>query len=185
MSATMPRRASRVSSSWGSGNPLGNDEIKFVLDATTGARIAPEQPFPREQLGGIALKKKSAAAFASLAAVVLAVALVPAAGLAAKGSPGGGTTTATAKLSSSCNPCALGSTALLTGSGLDGSQPRGMVAVTSTYGGTAWAGINVRPDGTTSFEWYMNPAGTYSFKVFQTVHKKQVLKAQLDGVVVG
>jgi hypothetical protein len=74
--------------------------------------------------------------------------------------------------------------ATFTGSGYDGSQPRGMAQITDAAGGTSWVGINVASDGTTSFELYMSPAGTYGIKVLQSVRKKMVLKAELVGLVV-
>ena len=114
---------------------------------------------------------------------LLVVGLMAGTAFAAKGGGAAGGTTTSATLSTDCNSCALGTVANFSGSGFDGSQPRGMVAVT-TGGSTAWAGININPDGTTSFVWYMNPSGAYTFKVYQTEHKKQVLMATLTGVVV-
>ncbi len=104
------------------------------------------------------------------------------AGTAFAGKPSGGSPSGS--LGASCNPCALSTVATFTGSGLDGTNPRGMVAVTDGSGSTSWAGINVNPDGTTSFVWYMSPKGTYTFKVLQERHNRMTLKAQLSGVVV-
>jgi hypothetical protein len=103
------------------------------------------------------------------------------AGTAFAGKPTGGAASAT--LLTDCNSCAVGTVANFWGSGYDGSQPRGMVAVTGSDGSTAWAGVNVNPDGTTSFVWYMNPGGTYTFKVLQSSHKRLVLRGELDGVI--
>jgi hypothetical protein len=114
---------------------------------------------------------------ATVAAFVLV--LVPVA-LAGKGGP----TASTATIVSSCNPCAVGTYVHFTGSGYDKTQPRGMVALTGSDGSTTWAGINFDSDGTTSFDWYMSPAGTYDVKVLQNSHKKLVLKAELKGLVV-
>lgn len=110
----------------------------------------------------------------------LVVGLIAGTAFAGKPTRGG----AGGSLTASCNPCALYTTATFTGSGLDGSNPRAMVAVTDGSGGTAWAGINVNPDGTTSFVWYMSPKGTYTFKVVQERHNRMTVKAQLSGVVV-
>lgn len=101
-------------------------------------------------------------------------------GTGGSGHKGGGSS---ATLSVDCNPCALDRYAHFTGSGFDGSLLRGMVAVTSG-GSTTWAGIPVNADGTTSFDWYMSPTGTYDVKVFQQVHKKLVLETELSGIVV-
>ena len=113
---------------------------------------------------------------------LLVVGLVAGTAFAARGGNAG--TSSSGTLYTDCNACAVGTTANFWGSGYDGSQPRGMVAVTGSDGSTAWAGINVNPDGTTSFVWYMNPGGTYTFKVLQSSHKRLVLKGMLTGVVV-
>ena len=126
-----------------------------------------------------ALTHAGLAVLEGLLIAVLSVGLIAGTALAGKPSSGSGGT-----LSSSCNPCALGTTATFQGSGLDGSNPRAMVAVTDGSGSTAWAGINVNPDGTTTFVWYMTPAGTYTFKLVQERHNRMLLKAQLSGVVV-
>jgi hypothetical protein len=126
------------------------------------------------------------AQLASLVALVAVIALVPAA-LAGKpggGGGGGGPTASSATLVSDCNPCAVGTVAHFTGSGFDGSQPRGMAAFMDSAGNTTWIGINVNPDGTTAFELYMSPADTYDLKVLQSEHKKLVLKAELPNLVV-
>jgi hypothetical protein len=115
---------------------------------------------------------------------LLVVGLIAGTAFAARGGGATGGTSSSATLSTDCNSCALGTVANFSGTGLDGSQPRGLVAVTTADGSTAWAGINVNSDGTTSFVWYMNPGGAYTFKVYQTEHKKQVLMATLTGVVV-
>jgi hypothetical protein len=135
------------------------------------------------------VNRKSAAVFVVLPLLVLA--LVPA-GLAAKGGNagtngnggGGPGATPSATLYSSCNPCAVGTMVTFSGSGYDGSQPRGMAQIRDSAGGTTWIGINVASDGTTSFELYMSPAGTYDVKVLQDQHRKMVLKAELAGLVV-
>lgn len=116
----------------------------------------------------------------SLAVAALVVAFVPAA-LAAKGGP---SPAPTASLSSDCNPCAVGTVAHFTGSGYDPSEPRGMAALKDSAGNTTWIGINFSSDGTTSFELYMAPAGTYDLKVLQNSRKKLVLKAELPTLVV-
>ena len=125
---------------------------------------------------------------AMVVAFVLVLAVVPVA-LAGKGGKGGGGTGGTTNpgagtITSSCNPCAFQSTANFHATGLDGSNPRGMVAVTTSDGSTAWAGINVNPDGTSDFIWYMSPAGTYSFQVYQESHNRMTVMASLGGVVV-
>jgi len=120
--------------------------------------------------------------------LVAALALVPVAlagkGGNATGSGGGGTTTSSTTLVADCNPCPVGTIVHFTGSGYDGSQPRGMAAIRDSAGGTTWIGINVNSAGTTSFELYMSPAGTYDVKVYQTEHRKQVLQGELAGLVV-
>jgi len=103
---------------------------------------------------------------------------------AALGGKGGPTAPTSATLTSDCNPCALGTVAHFTGSGYSTSEPRGMAAITDSAGNTNWTGINFNPDGTTSFELYMSPAGTYDIKVLQNQHKRLVLKAELAGLVV-
>ena len=138
--------------------------------------------------------RKPAAVILVLSLAALALALVPAAGLAAKGGNGGGghgggggggpAPSTSATLYSSCNPCANGTVARFWGSGYDASQPRGMAAVQDSSGNTTWIGINVASDGTTSFELYMSPSGTYDVKVLQSLHKQLVLKAELSGLVV-
>jgi len=124
--------------------------------------------------------KKRIALTIAVGALVLMV--VPIAFAGKPGGGGGGATRTTLK--SSCNPCAFQTIAEFSGSGLDGSQPRGMVAVTGSDGSTTWAGINVNPDGTTSFVWYMSPTGTYNFTVYQNSHNKLVAKVSLAGVAV-
>jgi hypothetical protein len=120
------------------------------------------------------------ALFAVLAALVLAI--VPAAVGARGGGGSGGAPTAT--IDSDCNPCAVGTIAHFTGSGYDPSEPRGMAAVKDSAGNTNWVGINISPDGTTSFELYMSPAGRYDITVLQNQRKRLVLKAELTGLVV-
>lgn len=117
--------------------------------------------------------------------VVLGFALVPVA-LAGKGGGGGGAPApgSTATIVSSCNPCAVGTTARFTGSGYDPSEPRGMAALRDSAGNTTWVGINFNSDGTTSFDLYLSPAGTYDLKVLQNQRRKLVLKAELPSLVV-
>lgn len=112
--------------------------------------------------------------------VLLASAVIVPAAFAARGP----STPASATISSDCNPCALGTVAHFTGSGYDTSEPRGMAAITDSAGNTNWVGINITSNGTTSFELYMSPAGTYDVKVLQNQHKRLVLKAELKGLVV-
>jgi hypothetical protein len=125
-----------------------------------------------------------------LSLAVLALALVPAGGLAAKGGNsdnpnrggangngnGGGTPSAT--LDSSCIPtCAAGSYASFWGSGYDGSQ-----GLAQLYVSGAWTAIPVAADGTVSFSWYMSATGPYDFRVYQHGNgkHKMVLMAQLS-----
>jgi hypothetical protein len=125
---------------------------------------------------------------AIIAAMVLAASVVSrtapggaASALAAKGGRTAGTAAAT--VSSSCNPCEAGSLVRFTGSGYDASQPRGMASFRDVAtGDTVWIGVNISSDGTTAFELYLS-AGTYDVKVLQQIHRKMVLKAELDGLV--
>ncbi len=127
-----------------------------------------------------------------IALVVASLFLVATPALARNASDvGGGTstsrgnTTLSATLYSSCNPCVTGAFVHFWGSGYNGSQPRGAVAfVNSAAGYTVWGGINVNPDGTTSFDWYPTLGGTFDVKVFQQRHRKSVLMAELDGLVI-
>ncbi len=116
----------------------------------------------------------------AIAALVLILVLVP----SAIGGRGGPSTSPSATLTSDCNPCALGTIAHFSGSGYDPSEPRGMAAITDAAGNTNWIGINISSNGTTSFELYMSPAGTYNIKVLQNLRKKLVLRAELAGLVV-
>jgi hypothetical protein len=59
-----------------------------------------------------------------------------------------------------------------------------MAQITDSAGGTTWVGVNVAPDGTTSFVLYLSPAGTYDVKVLQSQHNRLVLKGELAGLVV-
>jgi hypothetical protein len=121
--------------------------------------------------------------FAVIAALVLVLALVPAAlagrggrGGGGGGTPGGGTPSAT--LYSSCNPCAAGTIASFWGSGYDGSLGSAQLSV----GGT-WAAVPVASDGTVAFAWNLSAAGTYDVKLYQAGNgRKMVLKGQLTVV---
>ncbi len=117
----------------------------------------------------------------TVATAGIVLTLVPAA-VAAR--PGSGGTTSTATIVSDCNPCALGTIAHFTGSGYDPTEPRGMAALRDSAGNTTWIGININSNGTTSFELYMSPAGTYNLKVLQNQRKKLVLKAELANLVI-
>jgi hypothetical protein len=110
--------------------------------------------------------------------------LVPGA-LAGKGGGGNSTTTPTATLYSSCNPCANKTFVHFWGSGYDPSS-NGMAAVyNSSDGSTTWFAVPVWADGTTAFDLYMSPTGTYTVKILQRVNgKKSSLMGELDGLVV-
>jgi hypothetical protein len=125
-----------------------------------------------------------------LSLAVLALALVPAGGLAAKGgnsdnpnrgggngNGGGGTSSAT--LVPSCNPCVAGAMVYFSGSGYDPSQGVAQLDVAGAFTSTA-----VYADGTISFDWpYFGSAGTYDVKAYQRKGGRVVLKAQVTVVV--
>ncbi len=119
---------------------------------------------------------------ASLAALLFALVLVPAA-VAGKGK-GQGNNPTDPTLFSDCNPCAVSTFAHFSGSGYDGSQPRALVAFRSSDGSITQTGANVNSDGTLAFDVYMAPAGAYDVMILQDDHNKTVLKAELDGLVV-
>jgi hypothetical protein len=102
--------------------------------------------------------------------VALVLAVVP--GAMAKGKPGA---TPTATLFASCNPCAVGSTAHFWGSGYDPGQG---AQLWITYGfGSA---VPVAPDGSVSFDWYMNGPGMYDVRLYQVGNgNKLVLKGEV------
>jgi hypothetical protein len=128
-------------------------------------------------------RKSPSLRVALTAACVVILVLVPTA-LAGKGHGGGGTTTK-ATLYSSCNPCANKTLVHFWGSGYNPSS-NGMAYIVNTAdGSTTWVAVPVWADGTTAFDLYMSPAGTYTIKVLQKVSgNRSTLMSELDGLVV-
>jgi len=131
--------------------------------------------------------RKPAAILFVLSLAVLALALVPAAGLAAKGGngantgggkPGGGGGTTSATVSASPNPAAAnGAPVELSGCGYDMYQPAEVHIVhsagyTESFMVTVW-----NPGCLNATTFYTAEAGSYTVEVYQSVRKGKVLRA--------